>query len=178
MGTTIATARTDANTLFNKSAPDVIDANGNLYYTDNMSYGIWIMKETAVDNVWTIAIWDRGSKIYLPSFRDYWGITIGTSRTFILNTYGYTYTYPLVFSIDSSTVYYNYSSLGIGFGFTIADGDWNCDVIQIAQPGKLQKRAANATSASQFPNFGKSDFKMPVKPIMKALPIKILKKFK
>jgi hypothetical protein len=101
-----------------------------------------IIKQSAtLDNVWAILIegvTGQYSKYYLPSFRDYWGITIGTSRDYILNTYGSSY--KNTYSIDSTIYYYTYSTSGIAFGFNRLDGDWNCDVIQIAQSGLMKRR--------------------------------------
>ena len=177
LGTTIAAARSAANTLFIKAAPDYVDSSdGSLYYTDYCSYKIWILKESAtIDNVWSIWIGSYNDQIYLPSFRDQWGVTIGTSRTYILNTYGYNYTNS--FSIDSSTYYYNYSTLGIGFGFSMEETDWNCDAIQIAQTGLLPKRVAG-TLESGFPNLGKSYINLQPKKRLKVIPIEISKIFK
>lgn len=150
MNTTMSAAQSAANALFSKTAPDYVLSNGSLYYTDNASYEVRLLKDPYTpDCMWSILIQAPTSTIYQPSFRDYWGITIGTSRSYILNTYGYSYTNT--FSIDSSVYYYNYSALGIGFGFLRNESDWNCDAIQIAMPNYLMKRAAGAIHEI-FPN--------------------------
>jgi hypothetical protein len=150
MNTTMSVAQASANVLFSKAAPDYVYSDGSLFYTDNASYEIQLIKGASLpDHVWSILIMAPVSTIYQPSFRDYWGITIGTSRSFILESYGYGYTNA--FSIDSSVYYYNYSTKGIGFGFKQNESDWNCDAIQIAVPGTLGKTTAG-TSHEIFAN--------------------------
>jgi V8-like Glu-specific endopeptidase len=147
LGTTMAVAKAAADKLFNSNVGEDSTAfqllsDGSLYYTDSCSYVAMIIKQSAtLDNVWAILIegvTGQYSKYYLPSFRDYWGITIGTSRDYILNTYGSSY--KNTYSIDSTIYYYTYSTSGIAFGFNRLDGDWNCDVIQIAQSGLMKRR--------------------------------------
>jgi hypothetical protein len=96
-----------------------------------------------------------------------------------LNTYGYNYTNS--FSADSSFYYYNYSTLGIGFGFDRKNNvDWNCDGIQIAKSGMLQKSIAGSQLSSNFPNLGFSDIERNIVPnnYGNRLPIKIEKQFR
>lgn len=141
LGTTMSTAQSAANSLFGKSTPDYVYADGSLAYSDNTSYSVVLLKSSTADILWSIFITDIESSIYLSPFRDRWGISIGASRTYILDTYGYGYSNA--FSTDGTVYYYNYSSLGVGFGFRVdEDYDWNCDTIQIALSGYLSMSQA------------------------------------
>lgn len=177
LGTTMAEAETAANSLFGVSAPNNIMSNGSLGYHD-WNYDVMILKSELEDNVWSIWISAFDHNIYGPSFSDsYWGITIGSSRDLIRDTYGYGYT--SAFSQDSSVYYYNYSSLGIGFGFNQSDKDWKCDAIQIAEPGTLAKSRLGKKQGS-FANPGMSDRPLldPKSTQAGNLPINVKKRFK
>jgi V8-like Glu-specific endopeptidase len=164
LGTTMAVAKTAADQLLNtnvgKDPPAFqVLTDGSLYYTDSCSYVVEFLKESAtLDNVWSIFITGTNtdySRYYLPSFYDFWGITIGTSRAYILSTYGNGY--DNVFSIDSTVYYYNYPTIGVGFGFRRTDNDWQCDCIQMGQIGKLAKTTAEGQINVKFPNLGVTD---------------------
>ena len=154
LGTSMSIAQNAANSLFGKVAPDYITPDGHLIYSDYNSYNVALLKNSVADQLWSISISDMESPIYLSPFRDIWGITIGTSRTYILNTYGYVYSNT--FSGDGTVYYYNYSNLGIGFGFKIVgDYDWYCDYIQIAISGYLP---LSQSVTRELPNLGINDF--------------------
>jgi len=184
LGTTIAVAKANAYKLLNTnvgvdSAAFMSLSDGSIYCTDSCSYLLEFLKQSStIDNVWSILIGNISteySKYYLPSFHDFWGVTIGTSRAFILATYGTNYSNA--FSTDSTVYYYDYSSLGIGFGFVLANNDWQCNYIQLAQTGMLQKALSGAEARPTFPNLGLRDIPKIKTPNRRHLPAvkKILK---
>jgi hypothetical protein len=140
LGNTVANTQAAANLLF-KQSPSKIYTDGSIEYTDEAAYTITFLKDTNVDNIWAALISGSLYDVYLPSFKDILGTTIGSSRSYILDTYGSNYN--IGYSLDSTSLYYSYPAQGIAFGFKINESDWDTDLIQIAQPNTLAKKAVS-----------------------------------
>ncbi len=137
VGADFQTAQATAESLFNVTEPSAIAPDGSIAFFDGISYHVTLYRTEDDDRLGLIRIRAYSHPLYLPAFRNEAGVTLGSSRNFILDNYGSAYQRD--FSTDSAVIYLNYPHQGVGFGFLRDEEDVSCHIIQIAPPLLLEK---------------------------------------